>query len=226
MTAQANSAAANWPFAKRLVHWGIALAVLTALVAPKPEDGEGLLHIFAGSTAAALVMVRIGWRLIGNVRPYLRDSLKLRAPKTALGARGFAPPLMQGARLGGFLFLALIPAAVGLGLAGVAQGEESAPLEAHEAVGTAIIWLAVAHAVAMVAFALIMKYDLLGITVAGPARALSEGGLRGFAGMVLGAAIAAAGFAYVWGPFDVAGKAAGLEEREGGGGGEGRYDDD
>lgn len=208
-----NSSAANWAVGKRLLHWGIALAVLVALLAPKPEDGEGLLHIFAGTTALALVLVRLGWRFVGDVRPHFKDALRLKAPDPSKGARGFAPLLLQSARLGGFLFLALIPVAAALALTGIGQGEESPLLEAHEAAGTAIMVLAIAHAVAVLLFTLVMKYDLLNITLVGPARTFGEGGARGAWGMALGAALGVAIFAYVWGPFDVRAKAAALSEQ-------------
>lgn len=217
-----NSNAANWALGKRVVHWGIALAVTVALIAPKPEHGEGLLHIAAGTTALALALVRLCWRLIAEVRPYVRDALRLKTPDVSKGVRGFAPLLLQGARLGGFLFLALIPTAFALGVVGIGQGEDSAFLEAHEAVGTMIMVMAIAHAVAVILFSLILKYDLLNITLFGGARALAEGGARGLWGMALGAALGAATAAYVWGPFDVTAKAAALSEQ----GEHGEHEDD
>lgn len=209
-----NANAANWVLGKRLFHWGLALAVLIALLAPKPEDGEGLLHIAAGASAFALVLVRLGWRLFGDVRPYVKDAWRLKMPTASKGARGFAPLLMQGARIGGLAFLALIPIAVALALAGIAQGEDSPLLEAHEAAGTAIMVLAIAHAVAIILFTLIVKHDLFGITLFGGVRSFSEGGARGLLGLVLGAVLGLAALAYVWGPFDVASKAAALGEHE------------
>lgn len=220
-----NSVAANWAVGKRLVHWGIALAVLVALLAPKPEEGEGLVHIFAGTMALALVLVRVCWRLVGDVRPYLKDALRLKAPDMSKGARGFAPILLQGARLGGFVFLALIPIAAGLALTGIGQGEDSPLLEAHEVAGTAIMVLAIAHAIGVILFTIILKYDLFNITLIGGARAFGEGGARGLWGMALGAAVGAAMLIYVWGPFDVAAKAAALSEQGGSGEGGGGHDD-
>jgi len=223
--AMSNANAANWVLGKRAFHWGLALAVLIALLTPKPEDGEGLLHIMAGTSALALVLVRLGWRLLGDVRPYVKDAWHLKIPDMSKGPRGFAPILMQGARIGGFVFLALVPIAVALALAGIGQGEDSPFLEAHEAAGTAIMWLAIAHAVAFILFTLIIKYDIFGITLFGGARSFFEGGARGIWGLALGAALGLAMLAYVWGPFDVASKAAALTEHEGDGG-EQRYGDD
>ncbi len=220
-----NANAANWVLGKRVFHWGLALAVLIALVAPKPEDGEGLLHIMAGTSALALVLVRLGWRLLGDVRPYVKDAWRLKLPNVSKGPKGFAPPLMQGARMGGFIFLALIPIAIALALAGIGQGEDSPLLEAHEATGTAIMVLAIAHAVAVILFTLIIKYDIFGITLFGGAKSFSEGGARGWLGLIFGAAVGVAALAYVWGPFDVASKASALSEQEEGAG-EGRHGDD
>jgi cytochrome b len=211
-----NANAANWVLGKRVFHWGLALAVLIALLAPKPEDGEGLLHIMAGASALALVLVRLGWRLLGDVRPYVRDAWRLKRPDISKGPRGFAPLLLQGARIGGFIFLALIPVAAALALAGIGQGEDSPLLEAHEVAGTAIMVLAIFHAAAVILFTLIIKYDLFGITLFGGARSFSEGGARGVWGLVLGAALGVAALAYVWGPFDVASKASMLTEQENG----------
>lgn len=220
-----NATAANWVLGKRVFHWGLAVAVLIALLAPKPEDGEGLLHIMAGTSAFALVLVRLGWRLLGDVRPYVKDAWRLKLPNVSRGPKGLAPLLMQGARIGGFAFLALIPIAVALALAGIGQGEDSPLLEAHEATGTAIMVLAIAHAVAVILFALIIKYDIFGITLFGGAKSFSEGGARGWLGLILGAAIGVATLAYVWGPFDVASKASALTEQEEVGA-EGGYGDD
>lgn len=218
------SNAANWVLGKRFFHWALALAVLAALLAPKPEDGEGLLHIIAGTSALALVIARVVWRLFGDVRPYVKDAWRLHLPNLSKGARGFAPLLMQSARLGGFVFLALIPIAVALALGGILQGEDSPLLEAHEAAGTTIMVLAIAHAVGVVLFTLIMKYDLFGITLFGGAKSFIEGGARGAWGLTIGAALGLAMLAYVWGPFDLASKAASLSEQEAGGLGEYRDD--
>lgn len=223
----ANAAnAANWAWGKRAIHWGLALAVVTALLAPKPEDGAGLLHIAAGTVALVLVVMRLGWRLMGDVRPYVKDAWRLKAPDLSKGARGFAPLLMQGARIGGLVFLAMIPLAVALALGGIGQGEESPLLEAHEAAGTAIMVLAIAHAVAVIGFSLIIKYDILAITLLGGARSVFEGGARGVVGLAIGAVIGLATLAYVWGPFDVASKAAAMSEQEAAGGGPGESGDD
>ncbi len=219
--------AANWAFGKRAFHWGLALAVLVALVAPKPEDeGGGLVHIFAGTLALALVVARIGWRLLGEVRPFVKDAWRVTWPDPSKGARGFAPILMQVVRIAGFLFLALIPVAVGLALGGIGQGEESPLLEAHEAVGTTIMVLAIGHAVAIVLFALITKYDLPSVTLLGGARSFFEGGTRGVWGVAIGTALGVAALGYVWGPFDIAAKAATLAEQESGEGEHGEYGDD
>lgn len=211
MMASAN-VAANWVVGKRLLHWGIAIAVVIALVAPKPEEGEGLLHIAAGSTAAALVLTRLIWRLVGDVRPYFRDALRLKAPAFDKGARGLAPTLMQSGRLIGFLFLAAIPITASFAILGVGQGEEGPLLEAHEAAGTTIMVLAIGHAVALILFSLAIKYDLIGITLTGGARAFAEGGARGLVGLVVGAAVATSALAYVWGPYDIRAKAAAVSE--------------
>ncbi|MEZ5995553.1 MAG: hypothetical protein R3C25_07335 [Hyphomonadaceae bacterium] len=214
---QSQNIAANWVLAKRLVHWSAAVAVTVALLAPKPEHGDGLLHIAAGSAAAALILVRLCWRLFANVRPYFKDALRLKPPNLSIGARGWAPLLLQSARLGAFVLLIAVPAAAVLALAGLAQGEESVWLEAHEFAGKTILVLAVAHAAAVAGFALIMKYDLVTTTFAGRARAFLEGGPRALWGLLAGAVFAAAALSYVWGPFDVASRAAALAEH-----GEGR----
>ncbi|MBY0564365.1 MAG: hypothetical protein K2P58_09275 [Hyphomonadaceae bacterium] len=207
-------AAANWAVGKRLVHWGIAAAVVTALIAPKPEDGEGLVHVAAGAIALALVAVRLGWRMAGGVRPFFRDAFKIKLPTPSRGPRGFAPFLIQTGRLMGFVFLALIPIAAALGLSGVGQGEDSPLLEAHEVFGTTIMILTIAHALAIVAFAVLMKYDLIGVTLTGSARSIGEGGARGWVGIGAGAAVGLAVLAYVWGPYNVGGKVTSFAEAE------------
>ncbi|MBL8544282.1 MAG: hypothetical protein JNJ63_10800 [Hyphomonadaceae bacterium] len=205
--------AANWALLKRVLHWGIAVAVVTALLVPKPEHGEGLVHMAAGTTALALVLVRVAWRVIGGVKPALTDALRLRLPDASRGARAFAPLALQGARLLGFALMLAIVVAVGLAVTGIGQGEDSAALEAHEAAGTTIMVLAIAHAAAVLLFALLMKYDLIGVTLFGAVGKVSGGGARGAAGLALGAALAAASVFTIWGPMDVAGKAAAMQEQ-------------
>lgn len=212
------SDAANWAFGKRAFHWALALAVFVALVAPKPEDeGGGLVHIAAGTTALALVLARLGQRLLGEVRPFVKDAWRLKWPDLSKGVRGFAPFMMQGVRIGAFLLLVLIPVAVGLALIGIGQGEESPLLEAHEAVGTTIMALAIAHAVGIIIFALITRYDIVRVTLLGGARSFLEGGARGAAGLALGAMLGVAALTYIWGPFDIAAKTIAVSKWETGG---------
>jgi len=219
------SNAANWALGKRCFHWLLASAVVVALVSPKPGDGGGMVHIMAGTSALALVLLRVGWRALGDIRPHVKGAWRLKAPAVDRGPRGFAPLLSQSARLGGFLFLALIPLAVALALLGIGQGEESFFLEAHETAGTAIMAMAIGHAAAAVTFAFIVKYDLIGVTLSGGANSVLEGGARGVAGMILGVAAGLSALAYIWGPFDVASKAAALSEQGSADGHEGRDDD-
>jgi len=205
------STAANWALGKRAFHWALAAAVIVAVVAPKPDDdGGGLAHILAGTIAAALVLARLGQRLIGSVRPFIKDAWRLKWPDLSTGARGFAPLLLQAARVAGLLFLALIPVAAAVALGGIGQGEDSPLLEAHEALGTTIVALAVAHAIGIAAFALLTRYDLPRVTLFGGAPSLLEGGARGAIGLLLAGALGVAAMTFVWGPFDVAAKAAAL----------------
>lgn len=208
--------AANWALSKRTFHWGLAIAVTVALLAPKPDDGSGLVHIAAGTVALALVLARLGTRLLGEVRPFVKDAWRLKWPNLSKGPKGFAPLMMQGARIGGFLFLAIIPIAVGLGVVGLGQGEDSPLLEVHEAAGTAIMVLAIGHATAILVFALFTKYNLLAITLFGGARSFFEGGVRGALGLALGSTLGLAALAYVWGPYDLGAKIAAQSEQESG----------
>jgi cytochrome b561 len=190
----------------------MALAVVIALIAPKPEDDGGLVHIAAGSAALALAIVRIVWRLAGDVRPRMRDGFRFTWPKfEQLGMRALAAPASQLGRLIGFAFLALVPLTAALAIFGVQGGEDSPLLEAHEAAGTAVMSLAIAHALLALAFAALGRIDILGVTLwrRGP---LSEGGARGAAGAILGAALAAAALAALWGPYDIAGRVQGIAE--------------
>jgi len=158
------------------------------------------------------VLVRLFWRVLGDVRPHLRSAFAFTPPKLARGPRGMAPLLMQIGRLIGFAFLAAIPIAACLGVAGLGQGEDSPFLEAHEAAGTTIMVLAIAHAAAIILFSLAIKYDLVGITLFGPAKGFSEGGARGAIGLGLGALAAVATLVVLWGPFDLASKAAAVSD--------------
>ncbi len=211
--AEAKTGPAGWAFSKRVLHWAIALAVLVAVIAPKPDDGAGTIHIAAGSLAAAMVVVRLFWRLVSDVRPRFRDSFKVSIPSfDKLGPRAFAMPAAQIGRLIGFAFLALIPATVAFGVFGIEAGEDSPLLEVHEAAGTAIVILAIAHALLALIIAALGRFESIGMTLwrSGP---LNEGGARGIVGLFGGAAIAAAALFYLWGPYDIANRAANFEDR-------------
>src|SRR5690606_15789864 len=84
----------------------------------------------------------------------------------------------------------------------------------HEGAGNTLMVLAIVHAAAVILFTLIMKYDVVGITLTGGARSVSEGGARGAVGLAIGAALAVASIAYIWGPLDIQGKAAAMREAE------------
>jgi hypothetical protein len=115
-----------------------------------------------------------------------------------------------------------------LELVGIGQGKRSPLLEAHEAVGTTIMALAIAHAGGMIMFASMTRYGLVGVTFIGGLRSFLEGGARGAPGFAIGAMLGIAALAYVWGPFDIAAKAAVVGEGETGGKDRrnvGQYDD-
>jgi hypothetical protein len=209
-----STAVRGWPWAKRVLHWGAAVCVAVALLAPKPEDGAGLLHIAAGSLAAALLLARLGGRLLGDVRPRLRDGLRIGGPSPqAAGPRAYAMPAGRLGRLLGFALLLAVPAAATLGVTGITAGEDSALLEAHEALGTAIIFIASAHVILSFVFAALARFDVLGVSLwrAGP---VLEGGRRGMAGLAVGVLVAVGLLTYLWGPYDIASRAARLQESD------------
>ena len=210
----------GWPIAKRVLHWVLAISIVVALLAPKPEHSAGLLHVAAGSVALAAALVRIFWRVLGEVRPRLRDSFRMPVRRVKeLGAKAFGGPALQLSRLLGFAFLALVPLAFGAAIFGLAAGgEESPALELHEALGSAIMYLAIGHAVLVGVFAILSRTNVLGMTLTWPGVA-SEGGARGAIGIVLGLIVSLAVLGYVWGPFDLPMRLDVLQAGEGGYGG-------
>ncbi|MEZ5939686.1 MAG: cytochrome b/b6 domain-containing protein [Hyphomonadaceae bacterium] len=213
----------GWPLAKRALHWVLAISVVVALIAPKPEHSPGLIHAAAGSVAVAAALIRIFWRLLSDVRPRLRDSFRISLRRLPdLGPKAFGAPALQLARLGGFAFLALIPAAFAAALIGVGGGGgESPALELHELLGSVVMYLAIAHAALALAFAVLLRSNIVGLTLTWPGVAL-EGGARGIAGIILGVFLSVAVIGYVWGPFGLPARLEAMMET----GGEHGHDED
>ena len=193
----------GWPIAKRAWHWSFALAVVVALLAPKPPEPNSMIHIVAGTIALALGLTRLVWRGASEIRPRLRDGLRLTFPSMAAkGVRALALPASQLGRLTGFILLGLVTAASGLGVLGLTGGGENAVLETHETLGEAIKFIVIAHVALTLIYAYLIRMDLLGVTLT-RSGALGEGGQRGMIALLAGLAVGILALGWIWGPYSL-----------------------
>lgn len=199
-----SSSARAWPRAKRIVHWMIAAAVVVAALAPKPGDGGGQLHVTAGALALALVVLRIVWRIVGDIPPSLASAYSLRVPASWTDPGKAARSLtFQAARLAGFLVFPGVAIVTGLGLTAVNFGGESAASEAHQVIAGVLIAVIGAHVALTLAGAILSRRDLVAETITGRRHGemlpATSDGKKPRLGFAAGAAAGLAVFASAWG---------------------------
>ena len=69
-----------WDPFVRIFHWGLAASFLVAYLT---RHGGGTLHYWAGGAAAALILLRVIWGILGT--RYARFSQFVRSPLTIIG---------------------------------------------------------------------------------------------------------------------------------------------
>jgi cytochrome b len=175
-----------WDPLVRVFHWTLAGAFATAFIV---EDDPLALHVWTGYLVLALIAIRLVWGLIGptharfgdfvrrpsSVLAYIRDALRLRAPRYL----GHNPA-------GGAMVVALLALVAATGLSGLALygGQEfSGPLaplmsgvspataeafeEAHELLANLTLGFIVAHVAGVIFSSLAHRENLIRAMVTG-----------------------------------------------------------
>lgn len=208
-------APSGWAIMKRVFHWVFAIACVVALVSAKPPEPNSFIHIIAGTIALAAGLARIAWRLIADVRPRLRDGLRISGPSSRTkGPRAWGKPVNQLMRLTGFVLLILVPVASLFAVFGMTTtGEETDLLELHESVAQIFKPLIPLHIVLAIAYGVLMSVNLFGLTLTRPGHIL-EGGKRAAIAVLAGLLVAGASLAWIWGPHDIASRFTAFQENE------------
>lgn len=97
-----------WDLAQRLLHWCLVASVALAWWA---GESRLSLHLWAGYTVLAVVLVRAAWGFVGS--PHARFAGFVHGPGTVLGyaralLRGRAPRMLGHNPLGGWMIVALL----------------------------------------------------------------------------------------------------------------------
>ncbi|MDA0222276.1 MAG: cytochrome b/b6 domain-containing protein [Proteobacteria bacterium] len=114
-----------WDIAVRVFHWALVGAVLLAFVTADLFGATWLTyHIWAGASAAGLVVARLIWGVTGST--YARLASFVTGPRETLRhlrdlVTGRAPRHLGHNPLGGWMILGLIAVVLGLAASGVAQ---------------------------------------------------------------------------------------------------------
>jgi len=184
-----------WDLPTRLLHWGLAASVGTALATALVAPPEAMtLHVWSGATAVALVAARAVWGLVGGEHsrfaafPLSPGALKAHARHVvaALRGRAEAAPWPGHPPLGALMAVLLLAGVAGLGVTGAIAlgGQEAAgPLagrvgfelghalaEAHEVLGLALLALVAGHLLGVAVESRLMREALVRSMITGRRR--------------------------------------------------------
>ncbi|EIC19530.1 cytochrome b/b6 domain-containing protein [Thiorhodovibrio frisius] len=182
-----------WDPLVRIFHWSLVAGFATAFIV---EDDLLRVHVWAGYLVLVLISVRLVWGLIGTrharfsdfvrspgaVLAYLRDVMRLRAPRYL----GHNPA-------GGAMIVLLLTCVAATGISGLAlygAEEFAGPLanvmrglppflgdvleETHEVFANVTLALILIHVVGVLASSLLHRENLIGGMISGYKRAESE----------------------------------------------------
>jgi len=139
-----------WDPFVRVFHWGLAASFLAAFLT---RHGGGTLHYWAGGAAAALVLLRLAWGVLGS--RYARFSQFIRSPSTVLGylrdiATGREARYLGHNPAGGAMIVALLLVMLATATTGYLQttdqffGDEGVE-KLHDVLGNGLLLLVLAH---------------------------------------------------------------------------------
>lgn len=210
---------AVWDLPTRLFHWGLVLLVTVAIVSAKLDRME--IHMLAGETILALLLFRLAWGVVGSQTARFSDFVK--GPRAVLdyavglvrkGEPGPAPhPVLGHNPMGGLMVLLLLAALTTQAVSGLFTSDDilvdgplvpiaaSATVKAfstvHRLLSDGILILIGVHVLAVLAYLLVKKENLIRPMVTGrkaiPAGVAVESPKRTPAAVALAVLAAAAG---------------------------------
>jgi cytochrome b len=164
-----------WDPFVRIFHWGLATSFLVAFLT---RHGAGSLHYWAGGAAAALVLLRLLWGLLGT--HYARFSQFVRGPR-AVGGYLWAIATGREARYighnpaGGVMIIALMLIMLATAATGYLQttdqffGDEGMQ-KLHDVLGNGLLLLVLAHLAGVALASLRHRENLVAAMVSGRKR--------------------------------------------------------
>jgi cytochrome b len=169
-----------WDPLVRLFHWSLALSFGIAWLSANSWDG---LHIWAGYAAAALVLLRIAWGVVGT--PYARFSQFVRSPLSVLTylkalARGGERRYLGHNPAGGMMVVALMVAMIMTSASGWALTTDAfwgvAWIQRlHDALAHALLLMVCAHLAGVILASLRHRENLVAAMIDGRKRAAEQG---------------------------------------------------
>lgn len=168
-----------WDVPTRLFHWLLVICFAGAWLSSESERLQ-MIHYAFGYSAAALVLFRLVWGLVGT--KYARFTQFIRGPKEIIGHLGAA---LRGHQhespghnpAGGIVMLGLMMIILLIAFTGYLSVKEflgDFMSEAHEAIASLALALVVIHIAAAVIMSLLQKENLIRAMVTGKKNGLPE----------------------------------------------------
>ena len=168
-----------WDVPTRLFHWLLVISFAGAWLSSESERLQ-MIHYAFGYSAAALVLFRLVWGLVGT--KYARFTQFIRGPKEIIGHLGVA---LRGHQhespghnpAGGIVMLGLMMIILLIAFTGYLSVKEflgDFMSEAHEAIASLALALVVIHIAAAVIMSLLQKENLIRAMVTGKKNGLPE----------------------------------------------------
>jgi cytochrome b len=168
-----------WDPFVRIFHWGLAATFVAAFLT---RHGAGTLHYWAGGAAAALVVLRLVWGVLGT--RYARFSQFVRGPRTALGylrdiLTGHEARYIGHNPAGAAMIIALMLAMLATSITGYLQttdqffGDEGMQ-RLHDVLGNGLLLLVLAHLAGVALASLRHHENLVRSMITGRKRAPSH----------------------------------------------------
>jgi cytochrome b len=169
-----------WDPFVRIFHWGLAASFLVAYLT---RHGGGTLHYWAGGAAAALILLRVIWGILGT--RYARFSQFVRSPLTIIGylraiVVGNEARYVGHNPAGGAMIVALMLAMLATATTGYLQttdqffGDEGMQ-KLHDLLGNGLLLLVLGHLAGVAVASLRHRENLVGSMITGRKRPPAPG---------------------------------------------------
>lgn len=169
-----------WDPFVRVFHWGLAASFLVAFLT---RHGGGALHYWAGGAAAALVLLRLLWGVLGT--RYARFTQFVRGPRAVLA---YLRAVLTGSEAryighnpaGGAMIVVLMLAMLATSLTGYLQttdqffGDEGMQ-KLHDLLGNGLLLLVLGHLAGVAVASMRHHENLVGAMISGRKRSPEQG---------------------------------------------------